>query len=82
MGWFEVAHFFQRFIDFLPFVAPDLPTLMDYDGKTAEKWGPRGLPSSFLVDPQGRVRYLAIGNRDWDSPEYLRFLRRISRRHH
>jgi cytochrome c biogenesis protein CcmG/thiol:disulfide interchange protein DsbE len=76
----NVAENDEKVFDFLPFVAPDLPTLMDYSGQTAAKWDPRGLPSSFLVDPQGRIRYLAIGNRDWDTPEYIRFLKQISRK--
>jgi len=63
---------------FLPSVAPDMATLMDRDGKATERWQPRGLPSSFLVDPQGRLRYLALGGRVWDSAEYVAFLRSLS----
>lgn len=63
---------------FLAIVAPDLPTLMDRDGRVTEDWQPRGLPSSFLVDPDGRLRYLALGDRQWDSPAYLGFLRSLT----
>jgi len=63
---------------FLPSVAPDMATLMDRDGKATERWQPRGLPSSFLVDPQGRLRYLALGGRVWDSAEYVAFLRSLA----
>ena len=65
---------------FLPSVAPDMNTLMDRDGKATERWQPRGLPSSFLVDPGGRLRYLALGGRDWDSAVYLAFLRALAGR--
>jgi thiol-disulfide isomerase/thioredoxin len=60
---------------FLNIIAPDLETLMDRDGQVTERWQPRGLPASFLVDPEGRIRYLALGGRDWLSPGYLAFLR-------
>lgn len=60
---------------FLNIIAPDLETLMDRDGQVTERWQPRGLPASFLVDPEGRIRYLALGGRDWLSPDYLVFLR-------
>ena len=60
---------------FLTTIAPELNSLMDRDGKVTETWQPRGLPSSFLVDPQGRLRYLALGGREWDSPAYLNFIR-------
>lgn len=62
---------------FLAAVAPTLDTLLDRDGQVTERWQPRGLPSSFFVDPQGRLRYLALGGRPWDSPAYLAFLRAL-----
>lgn len=63
---------------FLPTVSPDLNALMDRDGKVTARWQPRGLPSSFLVDPQGRLRYLALGGRDWVSAPYLGFITQLT----
>jgi thiol-disulfide isomerase/thioredoxin len=62
---------------FLAAVAPDVTPLMDTQGLVTEQWQPRGLPASFLVDPQGRIRYQALGGREWDTPPYLDFLRRL-----
>ncbi|NIR58120.1 MAG: TlpA family protein disulfide reductase [Gammaproteobacteria bacterium] len=62
---------------FLAAVAPRLDTLLDRDGLVTERWQPRGLPASFLVDPEGRIRYQALGGRPWDSKPYLRFLRAL-----
>ena len=62
---------------FIGIVAPDLTPLLDYDGTVTESWQPRGLPSTFLVDPQGKLRYLALGGRPWNTPEYLQFLQDI-----
>ena len=62
---------------FLGIVAPDLVPLMDSDGLVTENWEPRGLPSTFLVDPTGRIQYLALGGRDWDQPPYVAFLRSL-----
>lgn len=59
---------------FMSAVAPELNTLMDRDGLATERWQPRGLPSTFIVDPDGRLRYLALGGRDWTSAEYMAFL--------
>ena len=64
--------------EFLAAVAPDLNPLMDNDGLATERWQPRGLPATFLVDPAGRLQYLALGGRPWDSPEYMKFLRQLS----
>lgn len=63
---------------FLSIVAPDLGTLMDRDGQVTERWQPRGLPASFLVDPEGRIRYLALGGRVWLASEYRAFLRSLA----
>jgi thiol-disulfide isomerase/thioredoxin len=60
--------------EFLATVAPDLNPLLDKDGLVTERWQPRGLPATFLVDPAGRLQYLALGGRPWDTPDYLKFL--------
>ncbi len=62
---------------FMAGTAPDLNSLMDADGQVTEAWKPRGLPATYLVDPEGRVRYQALGGREWDQPEYLGFLKRL-----
>lgn len=66
---------------FLGIVAPDLVPLMDTDGLVTERWQPRGLPATFLVDPDNRIRYQALGGRPWDTPVYLQFLRALSGQH-
>ncbi len=60
---------------FLGIVAPELMPLMDLDGQVTEAWQPRGLPASYLVDPNGHIRYQALGGREWEKPVYLDFLR-------
>ena len=67
----------EAVFSFLALVAPALDTLMDRDGQVTDRWQPRGLPSSFFVDPQGRLRYLALGGRMWDTPPYMSFLRAL-----
>ena len=61
--------------NFMGIVAPDMNTLLDSDGKVTERWQPRGLPSTFFIDPEGKLRYLALGGRPWDKAEYLAFLK-------
>ena len=63
---------------FLGIVAPDLVPLMDTDGLATERWQPRGLPATFLVDPENRIRYQALGGRAWDTPVYTEFLRKLA----
>lgn len=63
---------------FIGIAAPDLATLMDRDGLVTEMWQPRGLPSTYLVDPQGKLRFVALGGRPWDKKEYVDFLIQLS----
>jgi peroxiredoxin len=48
------------------------PLLLDRDGNTAYDWGIDMYPTSFLIDPQGRIRYVAYGPRNWDDPEMIK----------
>jgi thiol-disulfide isomerase/thioredoxin len=64
--------------NFLGVLAPDIVSLMDRDGLVTEAWEPRGLPSTYLVDPAGIIRYQALGGRPWDKPEYMKFLSALS----
>lgn len=65
---------------FLFGVAPDLDTLMDGNGVVTNLWQPRGLPSSYFVDPDGMMRYVALGGRPWDTKPYLTFIRSLASR--
>ena len=60
--------------EFLASTASELETLMDRDGLATEAWQPRGLPATYLVDPEGIIRYQALGGRDWHTPAYTTFL--------
>ena len=65
---------------FLGGTAPNLDTLLDKDGVVTNAWQPRGLPSTFFIDPKQRVRYVALGGREWDTKPYLDFVRSLSSR--
>jgi len=73
----NVAESEDTVFSFLASVAPDLNSLLDSDGLVTEQWQPRGLPSTYLVDPQGNIRYVAIGGRAWDKKDYIGFLHEL-----
>jgi peroxiredoxin len=50
-------------------VAVDYPILLDGDGKVSLAWKVFGLPSSFIVDRQGQIRYSVNRAIDWDTDE-------------
>jgi len=63
--------------EFLGVINIELNTLLDADGLVTEAWKPRGLPTTFLIDPEGSVKYQAIGGREWNKPEYIAFIKRL-----
>jgi len=66
---------------FLGEIGMDMNSLMDADGLVTEKYKPRGLPTTILIDPNGNVQYQAIGGREWHKPEYINFLRKLITNH-
>lgn len=48
------------------------PVLIDPKSKTADAWPLKGLPTTFVIDPKGRIAYRAIGGREWDDEELLK----------
>lgn len=66
---------------FLGEIGMDMNSLMDTDGLVTEKYKPRGLPTTILIDPDGNVQYQAIGGREWHNAEYIEFLRKLINDH-
>ena len=45
--------------------------LMDTESTEFERWKGIGLPSTFVVDPAGNIRYDAYGAVNWDRPDVV-----------
>ena len=54
------------------------PLLLDEDGKAVKRWPVRGLPTTFVIDPQGKLTYQALGERDWADPKLLDKIRALA----
>ena len=63
--------------NFFGTLAVDLDTLIDTNGQLTEKYKPRGLPTTFLIDPSGKMRYIALGGQEWDKKAYIEFLHQL-----
>jgi peroxiredoxin len=55
----------------------EFPLLLDLDSRVTQEWPVRGLPTTFIIDPQGRIAYRAIGTRDWEDSALLNTLRTL-----
>ncbi len=57
----------------------EFPLLLDLDSATIQSWPVKGLPTTFVVDAQGRLAYRAIGGREWDDPDLLATVRALKK---
>jgi thiol-disulfide isomerase/thioredoxin len=56
---------------------PTFPILLDTRSRTLQAWKVAGLPTTFLVDRQGRIVASAIGGREFDHPEIVKAIREL-----
>jgi peroxiredoxin len=68
VNWEEDKETIAVFTDKYPV---DFPILMDKDGSVAKQWEVKGLPTTYVIDPQGQAVYRVVGEREWDDPELL-----------
>jgi len=73
--WETEDHVFA-FMGQLP-VEPGFPILFDLDSEVAQSFGVKGLPTTLLLDAQGKIVYRAVGGRDFDHPEVKRIIREL-----
>lgn len=63
--------------EFLGSYPVNFPLLMDHDGTIVKKYPVTGLPTTYIVDPEGKVVYRAVGSREWDDPKLYGQLLRL-----
>jgi thiol-disulfide isomerase/thioredoxin len=61
----------QKFLDAVPL---GFPVLLDRDARATRAWQARALPTTYIVAPDGTVRYRHLGELDWSKPEVRRFV--------
>jgi peroxiredoxin len=55
-----------------------LPVLFDEDQEVSHAYMVRALPTTVIIDKAGHVLGRAVGPRDWDSPDAVDLIRRLT----
>ncbi len=58
-------------------LAPDFPLLLDTRSRAMQAWNVKGLPTTYLVDQQGRIVATAVGGREFDHPALVASIRAL-----
>lgn len=58
--------------------SPSFPILFDLEAASMEPWQVSGLPTTYIVAPDGRIAYRAVGGREFDHPEIVRAVIELS----
>ncbi|MES9990313.1 MAG: TlpA disulfide reductase family protein [Candidatus Thiodiazotropha sp.] len=69
----------EDFDTVLPFLdslepPPSFPILLDSDSSTLSDWRVRGLPTTFVVAPDGNLAFEAVGGREFSHPDLIKQL--------
>jgi thiol-disulfide isomerase/thioredoxin len=54
-----------------------LPVLLDPRGAAAHAWHVHGIPTSFVIDKEGRERAWVEGAADWSTPEAVKLVKKL-----
>ena len=66
--------------EFADGLALGFPILLDRETRVSRAWRARLLPASFLVGPDGAIRYSVLGEVDWSSEEVRRYINALMAR--
>lgn len=61
-----IESFLQRFNHKI-----DFPILLDPQAEVVEGWMISAVPTTFILDTKGNIRYALYGGLEWDSPEVI-----------
>jgi thiol-disulfide isomerase/thioredoxin len=65
----------ETILKFMKKVNVEFPVLLDPNGDFAKKWNVITYPSTFIIDPSGKIKYGVNAAIEWDDPEFIHKLK-------
>ncbi len=56
---------------------PTFDILFDRESKVSQAYAVRGLPTTYLIDKKGNIRYRAVGGREFDHVEVIKIIEQL-----
>ncbi|MCW8931301.1 MAG: TlpA family protein disulfide reductase [Gammaproteobacteria bacterium] len=61
----------ETILEFMEKVNVEFPVLLDHNGDFAKQWKVVTYPSTFVIDPSGKIKYGVNAAIEWDEPEFI-----------
>ncbi|MCK5394624.1 MAG: TlpA family protein disulfide reductase [Gammaproteobacteria bacterium] len=58
-------------------IDPTFEILFDKTSQVSQDYAVRGLPTTYLIDKQGNIRYRAVGGRVFNHPEVIKIIKNL-----
>ncbi len=58
-------------------IDPTFEILFDKNSKVSQDYAVRGLPTTYLIDKEGKIRYRAVGGREFDHAEVIKIIKQL-----
>lgn len=58
-------------------VDPTFKILFDTTSEVSQAYAVRGLPTTYLIDKKGNIRYRAVGGREFNHPEVVKIINQL-----
>jgi peroxiredoxin len=71
----NVGEDFDQVFGFTADIDVSFPLLLDLDGQVTNDWPIQGLPTTYILNPDGEMVYRMIGSREWDDETLLDAIR-------
>ena len=68
VNWGDNAEAVAKFFEKTPV---DFPVLLGGTQEMTQEWSVMGLPTTFVMDPEGRQAFRVVGDIEWDSAEVM-----------
>ncbi|MES9946915.1 MAG: TlpA disulfide reductase family protein [Candidatus Thiodiazotropha sp.] len=59
--------------------SPSFPILLDSDSSSLSAWEVRGLPTTYVVAPDGKLAFRAVGGREFSHPDLIEQLMSLTK---
>ena len=55
----------------------DFKVALDMSGDMSRSWGMKGLPTTYIINKQGKIVYRTIGERNWDNEAFIKLIEHL-----